>query len=94
MKAEWKDATKELPPKRIRVLVCDGRGYMQTAFYGRQSSIAGSDKECWRTDEIYGMNEKTEEFTIGLEPEVKTAVVYWDHFPENPFPKPKGWPFE
>ena len=32
MTANWKDASKELPPERVRVLVCDLCGYLQTAF--------------------------------------------------------------
>lgn len=73
MIANWKDATKELPERRIRVLICDSLGYMQTAYYGCESSIAGDITECWRSDEI---NHK-----VPL-----TDVVLWDNFPVSPFP--------
>lgn len=78
MKADWKDPTNQLPEQRIRVIVCDTLGYMQTAFYGRQSSISGSDKVAWRTD---SSSEKELD---------KTDVAFWENFPESPYPK-KEW---
>ena len=68
MIADWKDASKELPPERIRVLTCDSMGFMQTGFYGPESSVFGSDKKCWRSDEIGK--------------EVEITIMYWDFFPE------------
>ena len=71
MKADWKDATKEFPEKRIRVLTCDKLGLIRTGFYGRESWIGGSEIECWRSDEIN--NEKEIEAT------------FWDYFPKTPY---------
>ena len=54
-------------------MTCASDGFMQTAFYRRESSILGSNKKCWRSDEI------------GKEVEIN--IVLWDYFPENPYQK-------
>ncbi len=81
MIANWKTADV-LPEKRIRVITCDKLGYICTGFYGRQSTCGGDPKECWRTDENYGFDEKTRQFTVGREKEIQ--VSFWDDFPVAP----------
>ena len=71
MTADWKDAKKLLPEPRIRVMVCDGLGFMQTAFWGYPSG--GKLVETWYSDDVGG-----ERFL--------DDVVFWDYFPESPFP--------
>jgi len=79
MIAKWKIATQELPERRIRVLVCDTRGYMQTAFYGISSYDIDANNEHWYSDSLD-------------EPKLNSNdIMFWDYFPDNPFPKKEWW---
>ena len=78
MIAKWKIATQELPERRIRVLICDTRGYMQTAYYGI-SSFGTDEKENWYGDSCD-------------EPRLNSYdIVFWDYFPDSPYPKKEWW---
>lgn len=78
MKANWKDPKKELPERRIRVVICDSIGYMRTAYYGRQSFIDGEERECWREDHAAN----------GYEKEIHpNSVGAWDYLPNHPWPE-------
>lgn len=85
MKADWKDPKDSLPERRIRVIVCDTLGHMQTAYYGCQSSIAGEAKNCWRSDRSNDCLEKE------LDPK---DVAFWDYLPKSPYPKRDIWSHE
>ncbi len=89
MKADWKDATKILPEKRIRVIVSDSTGGIRIGFYGRQSSICGSDKECWRCDELYSGMKQDGTCSVGCEREIQVSL--WDDLPDSPLFKPLTW---
>lgn len=72
---EWRDASKELPDKRICVLISDRNGYIQESFYGEQSSVFGESEYKWRKSDIQ---------INGLEPELDFIPVLWAYYPKSP----------
>jgi hypothetical protein len=72
MTANWKEASKILPERRIRVITCDKLGFIQTGFYGhpsRPQNLGQIAKETWWSDDIHDERE--------------IEVVWWDDFPRN-----------